>query len=173
VVRLWPHGFNIARNPGAARVDRAPDLMREADHRIEGTGRQSAGYRMVIVPAAPEIFTKPDGSGAVLNQDGSLNSASSPARAGQIVTIWATGTGAPAENEDTIAQSAAGRFCCTVVVDAQAATVAYSGPSPGLTVAATQLNTRWPGMLAGGGTSSLEIVTAGRRSIPVRLFTAP
>jgi uncharacterized protein (TIGR03437 family) len=60
-------------------------------------GRTSAPYLIGIVPSAPGIFTLEDsgqGEAVALNQDGSLNSASNPAKAGDLISLFATGTGA-------------------------------------------------------------------------------
>jgi uncharacterized protein (TIGR03437 family) len=60
-------------------------------------GRTSAPYMVGIVPSAPGIFTLDDsgqGQAVALNQDGSLNSASNPAKAGDPISLFATGIGA-------------------------------------------------------------------------------
>jgi uncharacterized protein (TIGR03437 family) len=47
-------------------------------------------------PSEPEIFHDPvSGYAVAINQDGTLNSASNPAHAGELVSIWGTGSGAP------------------------------------------------------------------------------
>ena len=56
------------------------------------------GPTLSVVPSEPEVFQNgppmPAGGSAIaLNQDGSLNSASNPAVAGSVVTVWATGGG--------------------------------------------------------------------------------
>ncbi len=50
------------------------------------------GPTLSVVPSEPEVFQN-GGPAIALNQDGSLNSASNPAAAGSVVTIWATGAG--------------------------------------------------------------------------------
>ena len=60
-------------------------------------GRTSAPFMAGIVPAAPGIFTLDDsgqGQAVALNQDGSLNSAANPAKAGDSISLFATGIGA-------------------------------------------------------------------------------
>jgi len=49
-----------------------------------------------VAPLAPAIFVNPDGSGLAIAQrsDGSLISPDSPAAAGDVVTVFATGLGA-------------------------------------------------------------------------------
>ena len=56
---------------------------------------KSNALPLPVVAAAPGIFTVGGGKGqaVALNQDGSLNSASSPAQKGSTVVFWATGEG--------------------------------------------------------------------------------
>ncbi len=51
-----------------------------------------SGPTLSVVPSEPEVF-QTGGAAVALNQDGSLNSASNPAKGGSIVTVWATGGG--------------------------------------------------------------------------------
>lgn len=64
--------------------------------RVRYRGQNSRARTVQIVPAAPSIVTI-DGDitrAVILNQDGSVNSAANPARAGEIVVFFATGEGA-------------------------------------------------------------------------------
>jgi uncharacterized protein (TIGR03437 family) len=64
----------------------------------EGT---TAGTTLQLRPSQPQVFrsSRPDTGGIyaalALNQDGSVNSANNPAAPDSIVTVWATGVGAP------------------------------------------------------------------------------
>jgi uncharacterized protein (TIGR03437 family) len=94
---------------------------------------------------APKLFTN-DGTGygaAAWNQDGTPNSASNPAKVGDIVTFYGTGMGAmtPAVVDGTIPQSpqsttsqmftlGGGQYCPLV----------YSGDAPGLVEGIVQFN---------------------------------
>jgi uncharacterized protein (TIGR03437 family) len=49
-------------------------------------GQRVARGSLTVIPTAPGLF-------GVLNQDGSLNSPSAPARRGQVIQIYATGQG--------------------------------------------------------------------------------
>jgi uncharacterized protein (TIGR03437 family) len=66
------------------------------DIQVEYKGVRSDAVTVPVLPSRPGIFTA-DGSGkgpgAILNEDGSLNSPSNPARRGSIVTLFATGGG--------------------------------------------------------------------------------
>ena len=49
----------------------------------------SPDFPVTVMTADPEIFQNADGSAAAVNQDGTMNSAANPAKAGSIVSIWA------------------------------------------------------------------------------------
>ncbi len=92
---------------------------------------------LVIVPAAPGIFTGSGGTGPVIasNQDGSLNSAVNPASQGDIVTFYATGFGQ-------------GNMI-SVTIGGASAVVLYGGNAPGL-LGVNQVNAQVPtGLLSG------------------------
>ena len=77
-------------------------------------GVSSAPQTVILAPMAPAIFP-----GAVLNQDYSVNSAASPAAAGSIIQIFATGLSGPG----AISARVAGRVITNLY---------YAGPAPGL-----------------------------------------
>ena len=64
---------------------------------VESAGVSSPALTVPVVPVDPGIFrlqfSPPPGQGAVLNQDGSANSADHPAAIGSIVSIFGTGMG--------------------------------------------------------------------------------
>lgn len=103
----------------------------------------------------PGIFTI-DGQAAVLNQDGTVNTPSNPARLGTIVSIYATGTGAfqtPIPDGEivplpppyfTLAWIPEVRFAEVV------AEVVWAGAAPGLIAGAAQINARLPASLPAG-----------------------
>jgi uncharacterized protein (TIGR03437 family) len=53
-------------------------------------GKTSDAFRIVGVRGQPHVFGSADGYAAALNEDGSVNAQSNPAKPGSIVTIWAT-----------------------------------------------------------------------------------
>jgi uncharacterized protein (TIGR03437 family) len=57
-----------------------------------------------VVQVAPAVFTMDGTYAAALNQDGTVNSATNPAPAGSIVTVFATGLGSvsPAQADGTV-----------------------------------------------------------------------
>jgi uncharacterized protein (TIGR03437 family) len=63
---------------------------------VEYKGQQVLSLGVAILPSAPAIFAMDYsgiGPGAILNQDGSLNSAGNPADRGSVIQIFATGEG--------------------------------------------------------------------------------
>jgi uncharacterized protein (TIGR03437 family) len=77
----------------------------------------SAVFTAVVIPSQPAIFTTATGAAAV-NQDGTINSSSNPAKLGWVVSIWTTGIGAvdPAPPDGQIAIGAQDYHCCNVYV---------------------------------------------------------
>ncbi len=115
---------------------------------------RSVPVRMVVWPARPGLFTA-DSSGrglaAALNEDGTVNSAASPAARGAIVVLWGTGGGV-----ETLPQK--------VFMDGMECEVLYSGGKDGL----WQLNVRVPEFAVKG-----EVVwRAGERESGVGVFVA-
>jgi uncharacterized protein (TIGR03437 family) len=84
----------------------------------------------------------------VLNEDGSLNSASNPARSGRIVSLYLTGLGAPSSQarNGAISQSAIDAFQNIVEVPWRFSTlpVFYAGTAPGLINGLDQINVQLP-----------------------------
>lgn len=115
-------------------------------------GATTAPLTFLVDASAPAIFSQ-DGSGSgpatVLNQDGTLNSASNPASRGSIVQIFATGGGQtdPAAQDGQINPLRPGslklpvRVRFTEPIDAE---ILYAGPAPGLVSGAIQINARIP-----------------------------
>lgn len=63
---------------------------------VEYNGQQSSAFTLPVAASAPALFTDDTsgkGQGAVLNQDGSLNSPSHPAAPGSVVVLYGTGAG--------------------------------------------------------------------------------
>jgi uncharacterized protein (TIGR03437 family) len=80
----------------AAIVPYSVDGLSSVPVTVSFGGRVSRAATVPVAPTAPGIFTSDasgSGQGAVLNQDGNLNSTSNPARIGSIITLYATGEG--------------------------------------------------------------------------------
>ena len=66
------------------------------DVQVEYKGALSEVMTVPVLPSRPGIFSRDrsgKGQGEILNEDGSLNSPSNPARRGSVITILATGGG--------------------------------------------------------------------------------
>jgi len=108
---------------------------------INGTA-VSPAYPVWIVANAPQAFPP------VLNQDGSVNTPTNPAKSGSTVSIFATGWQsnflglADGEIATTMQDSCQGA-CQIATLNAQRAanfTVLYGGPAPGFVAGVTQFN---------------------------------
>lgn len=116
-------------------------------------------FRLVIDPAIPEVFRLAAGNAAAINQDGTVNSQSNPAKNGTIVSVWATGTGVSYGAIDGKETTAAGQLCSCEVYSAgiqstspqsasgqpvgtslQYAQVFYAGAAPGMVTGVVQVN---------------------------------
>ncbi len=138
--------FQVPSNTplGAVRI-----AVRTAD-----TGELVAGGSLLVSAAAPGIFTANQagtGQAAVVNQNGTLNSASNPAPAGSTILLYGTGQGqvSPAVTDGTAAPSAplsntvavptsSGTTClnnqpsmCVAIGGSGFGDVKYSGLAPG------------------------------------------
>ncbi len=85
-----------------------------------------------------------------INQDGSLNSPSNPAKVGSIVSIWATGFGNAAGPVDGAVARVANNFCgsCQISIGDLNETVAYAGTAPGLIDGMMQINFLIPAQIS-------------------------
>ncbi len=132
-------------------------------------GSATSNAVAVTVPATgtPGIFVWGNNRAVVSNQDGSLNSPSSPAKVGDIVTVWFGGGGPvkPTAPLVTGAPSPAGLSWITgtysVTVAGTDATVSYIGLTPG-SVGLYQANVSVPKVAAGDRTVVINI--AGQAS---------
>jgi len=112
-----------------------------------------------VVAATPGIFAQ-DGSGlgpgAILNQDYSLNSTLSPAAAGTVIQIYATGGGITSPAVDGFLAPLQPPFPqvtvspVTVTIGGAPAQVDYKGAAPGLIAGLIQINATVPSGLTPG-----------------------
>jgi uncharacterized protein (TIGR03437 family) len=108
---------------------------------INGTA-VSPAYPVWIVASAPQAFPP------VLNQDGSVNTPTNPAKSGSTVTIFATGWQSTffglADGQVATAQQDTCLGACQITtLNAQSPsnfTVLYGGPAPGFVAGVTQFN---------------------------------
>ena len=120
---------------------------------VEYAGVDSPTLTVPVVSADPGVFqihtaTSPI-QGAVLNEDGSVNSAETPARLGSIISIFGTGMGLlnPLPQDGEIITDAAHLVQLPVHVifsGLQEAEVTYAGAAPTLPAGVIQINVRLP-----------------------------
>ncbi len=112
----------------------------------------SAPVTVSMAPSAPALFTS-DASGkgqaAAINQDNSVNSAASPAPAGSVAALYATGGGALIAVLSSVALPRVALPVSATIggLDAQ---VLYAGVAPGEPEGMIQVNVQIPAGLAPG-----------------------
>lgn len=118
---------------------------------VEYQGRRSNPLVLWVQPAIVGIFTQNAsgrGQGAILNQDGSVNSPSNPAEKGSIVVLFATGEGRtqPEGVDGRVTAEPLPRPLLRIFaqVDNRSAEVLYAGGAPGLVAGVLQMNVRIP-----------------------------
>ncbi len=127
-------------------------------HSFGPDGQTTAGAAIpqtvvVTAPTGPLPALQPQTAGsigvfAVLNEDGSVNSASNPAADGSIVVLYLTGLGAPFEGAQNgaISPIASSDFQYGIEVKwaTEALNVLYAGTAPDLINGLDQVNVRLP-----------------------------
>jgi uncharacterized protein (TIGR03437 family) len=110
-------------------------------------GQPTAATTVSIQPASPAVFSinsDGGGQGAILNQNGSVNSQSKPAAPGSVVVIYATGGGLTTPNSVdglvTAAPYPTPMLPVSVTIDGLPAQVIYAGAAPGLISGVMQIN---------------------------------
>jgi uncharacterized protein (TIGR03437 family) len=108
-----------------------------------------------LASANPGVFTV-NGQGAIVNQDGTVNTPANPALLGSIVSIYATGTG---YLEDRIADGQVTPIPPPYIVTGAylqvtfagvAGNTLWSGSAPGLISGVTQIDVQLPAALPAG-----------------------
>ena len=136
---------------------------------IEYQGVKSDPIAASLAPSAPGLFTVDSsgkGQAAAFNEDGSLNVASRPAKAGSIIVLYATGEGqtSPAGVDGKLVTSPLPMPLSRVdvTIDGKPAEVIYAGGAPGLVAGLMQINARIPVGARAGNVP--VIVTVGTAS---------
>jgi uncharacterized protein (TIGR03437 family) len=122
-----------------------------------------------VTATAPGIFTANTtgtGQAAAVNQNGSLNSASSPAKVGSIVSLYLTGEGqtSPAGVDGRIANSAPYPMPVlpvTAAIGGQTATVLYAGAAPTAVAGLMQVNVQIPAGIQTGAAVPVIVYVGG------------
>jgi uncharacterized protein (TIGR03437 family) len=136
---------------------------------FEGESRGKA--TLVVAASAPGIFTLSAGTGLVvaLNQDGSLNFPSAPARQASVVTLYATGDGltmpASLDGRPAIVPSPLPVLPVTLTVGGYPAQILFAGEAPGY-AGLLQINARLPGGFAPTGNVPIVLTVGAASSQP-------
>lgn len=126
-------------------------------------------------PSHPEVFMGVAGyanPAAAVNEDGTVNSASNPAKQGSIVSVWASGAGFITGGQELllpISVLAIQRTSAEQYI-AYSTEVLFAGQAPGLIKGLAQINFRLP---AGGETSEFELQAGTSTSTPFTIFVEP
>jgi uncharacterized protein (TIGR03437 family) len=139
-------------------------------------GQATASTTVAVQSASPAVFStngEGGGQGAILNQDGSVNSSSNPAAPGSVVALYVTGAGltTPASVDGLITgQTAVQNYPVpmlplSVTIDGLPAQVIYAGAAPGMVAGVLQINVVVPaGVYA--ATFNQIVVTVGEYASP-------
>jgi uncharacterized protein (TIGR03437 family) len=119
--------------------------------------KKTNSITLAVAESAPGIFTAASsgrGQGAILNQDGNLNSAANPAALGSILVLYATGEGqtAPGGVDGKLAADVFPKpvLPVAVTIGGLEGEILYAGAAPGLVAGAMQVNVRVPANAAVG-----------------------
>ena len=128
-------------------------------------GAPAGSITVPLFAAVPGIFLQPSGYAAVVNQDGSINSADRPAPVNSFISAYVTGLGnvSPAVGSGAAApvDSLSASAGVTATIGGLAATVTFAGLAPGF-AGLYQVNIQTPQMAA--GTYDLRIFVSGSGS---------
>jgi uncharacterized protein (TIGR03437 family) len=131
----------------------------------------SAAVRLPVAPAAPGLFTSDasgSGQAAAVNQDNSVNGNSSPAPAGSVVALYATGGGRL--TSDPLPRVS---LLVTATIGGLDAQVLYSGIAPGEPDGVIQINVQIPAAIQPGAANILVNIGAISSQPNVTLTIGP
>jgi uncharacterized protein (TIGR03437 family) len=130
-------------------------------------GHQTASTTLSVQPASPALFSlqaSGGGDGAILNQDGSVNSQTNPASRGSVVVLYATGGGltTPASVDGLLSQSDQVLVLpVSVSIDGQPAQVLYAGAAPGQVAGMLQIDVVVPAKASEAPYDQVDVTVGG------------
>ncbi len=137
---------------------------------VQNNGANSTALPVTVSAAFAGIVRDGVGGnpmqGAVLNQDGSINSPSNPAALGSIVSLYGTGFGvqSPLPVDGSVINDAAHLAVLPVSVQFDEMITAqpvYAGSAPGFVAGVNQINVKLPSSLPAGALANLLTVQVG------------
>jgi uncharacterized protein (TIGR03437 family) len=140
---------------------------------VEYQGNASLPIEIPVTATLPAIFTNDysgSGQGAILNQDGTRNSAANAAARGSVVVFYATGEGVtdPPSVDGRPAQAVLPKpvaTCSVTIGGLSSPNISYCGAAPGFTAGLLQVNAVIPADIQ-PGSSVPVILQAGKASSP-------
>ncbi|HEY7680935.1 MAG TPA: hypothetical protein VIC04_10510 [Terriglobia bacterium] len=144
---------------------------------VTASGQTSVIRSIFVEAVSPGVFTanqSGSGPGAITHVNGSAVTQQNPARPGEILVLYATGfgvlspplaTGAPSAGNTTAAPA-------TLTVDGAAATVLFSGSTPGL-VGLNQINFTVPASTRTANNIPVVVTIGGKQANTVTIAVAP
>lgn len=136
-------------------------------------GKSSNVVSMTVWAAIPGIFTMDvsgHGPGAILNQDGTVNSASNPASVGAYIIVYGTGegqtdpAGVDGKPDDSPAPVPVAQPVSAVIGGVPIPVVQYAGGAPGLVAGVLQVNIQIPQSVPTGNSVPILINVGGQNS---------
>jgi uncharacterized protein (TIGR03437 family) len=128
-------------------------------------------WSLPVMPAALGLFTIDStgtGQGAIVNQDGSINSAANPAARGSVISIYATGEGQTTPAGVTGSVTGSGLkmpvLPVTVTIGGIQAVTQYAGSAPGSVAGLLQVNAVVPQGVSPGSAVPLILSAGGIES---------
>ncbi len=151
----------------------------QVSYKTDDDSRHTAEWVVPVVNSAPGIFTLDatgTGQAAVINEDGTVNSAANPAHRGSVISIYATGEGqtAPDGVTGSVAGSAATAHPLqpvTVTIGGEEAVVQYAGSAPGEVAGLLQVNAFVPDKVTPGPAVPVTLTIGGVPSQPTVTIT--
>ncbi len=154
----------IAASPFQVSGQVPPDLEPGSYQMTLSSPRGSNTQLVTIQRVAPAIFQLPNQYGAILNQNGTVNSPDNPAQRGQAIVIYTTGLGVVSRqrNLDIVQDPPA------VVIEGTELQPFFAGLSPGF-IGLYQINVSLPSAIAPGLTLTVIVRQNDITSNPVEL----
>lgn len=144
-------------------------------------GALSTAVSIPVAASVPGVYTTNGrgwGQAAILNEDGSPNSAANAAARGSVVSIFLTGTGLtnpPSGTGGTTGSSELPRVLAPVAAylgTSVGAEILYAGAAPGLVAGVTQVNARIPPPAQTGSQVPFTVVVGDAEMAPLGLTMA-
>ncbi len=127
-------------------------------------GQFSAPITASVATAVPAIFTLDNsgtGQAAAVNQDGSINGAAKPVKAGDVISLYVTGAGQTnppgADGQPGTGPTGGPILQVTATVGGASATVQYAGNALGLVAGVIQVNVVVPAGTAAGAAVPVSV----------------